>query len=211
MNKAIGLVAFIAGAAIGSFATWQYVKKKYEKLAQEEIEEVREYYGHKHSEPEQAEDEESVEEFVNSTTAAIANRDKPSVAEYAAKISKEGYTNYSNNAKHEDPKLKDRFVPPSVPDPVDKPYVISPDEFGEFEEYAQISLTYFADGVVTDDDDEILDNWEEIIGNALDHLGEYEDDAVHVRNDARKCDYEILARNKKYSEFLDENPHKVGF
>lgn len=213
MNKAIALVTFAVGAAIGSFATWQYVKKKYEKLAQEEIEEVREYYGHKYVGPEQAEDvvTEVENEVARTTAAVMANKDKPSVAEYAAKLAKEGYTNYSNNANREDPKPKDHFTFPSVPDPIDKPYVISPDEFGEFEDYSQINLTYFADGVVADDDDEILDNWEEIIGDALDHFGEYEDDAVHVRNDARRCDYEILARDKKYSEFLEENPHKAGF
>lgn len=213
MNKAIGFVTFAVGAALGSFVTWQYVKKKYEKLAQEEIEEVREYYNDKYVGPEQGENiVAEVEDTVARTTAAVmANKDKPSVAEYAAKIAKEGYTNYSNNAKHADPEPKDHLTPPSVPDPIDKPYVISPDEFGEFEDYSQISLTYFADGVVADDDDEILDNWEEIIGDALDHFGEYEDDAVHVRNDARRCDYEILVNKQKYSEFLDENPHKVGF
>ena len=32
---------------------------------------------------------------------------------------------------------------------VEKPYVISPEEFGEFEEYEKISLTYYADQVLS--------------------------------------------------------------
>ena len=35
---------FTAGAAIGSAVTWKLVKTKYEKLALEEVEAVREYY-----------------------------------------------------------------------------------------------------------------------------------------------------------------------
>ena len=45
MNKTvIGIISFAAGAAIGSVATWMLVKNKYEQIAQEEIEEVREVY-----------------------------------------------------------------------------------------------------------------------------------------------------------------------
>ena len=32
------LLAFIAGAGIGSVCTWQLLKRKYEQIAQEEIE-----------------------------------------------------------------------------------------------------------------------------------------------------------------------------
>ena len=35
---------FVAGAAIGSVATWRFVKTKYEQIAEEEIESMREYY-----------------------------------------------------------------------------------------------------------------------------------------------------------------------
>lgn len=32
------------------------------------------------------------------------------------------------------------------------------------------------------------------------HFGEYEDDSVYIRNDAMKCDFEILADNRKFSD-----------
>ena len=44
MNKLSYLLAFAAGALIGSAATWYFVKDKYEKLAQEEIDSVKETF-----------------------------------------------------------------------------------------------------------------------------------------------------------------------
>ena len=44
MNKARGFVMFVLGAAVGSVATWQYTKKKYERIAQEEIDSVKEIF-----------------------------------------------------------------------------------------------------------------------------------------------------------------------
>lgn len=37
-------IAFVAGGALGSLATWMFVKKKYEQIAQEEIDSVKEVY-----------------------------------------------------------------------------------------------------------------------------------------------------------------------
>ena len=41
MNTKINLFMFVMGAIAGSVATWQYVKKKYERIAQEEIDSVK--------------------------------------------------------------------------------------------------------------------------------------------------------------------------
>ena len=90
----------------------------------------------------------------------------------------------------------------------DTPYVISPDDFGEFEDYEMITLTYFSDGVLTDDNKQRLDDAEDIVGKDFaEHFGEYEDDAVYIRNDERKCDYEIIRDLDSYSELLRERPH----
>ena len=96
----------------------------------------------------------------------------------------------------------------SAPEKVsDTPYVISPEEFGEKEDYETISLTYYADGVLTDDNDEKMEDYEETIGkDSLDHFGEYEDDSVFVRNDKLRCDFEILSDLRTYSEVLKLKP-----
>ena len=60
---------------------------------------------------------------------------------------------------------------------------------------------YYADGVVTDDEREIVDDWADLIGpDFMTHFGEYEDDSVFVRNTVLKADYEIL---KDLSPFHD--------
>lgn len=195
MNKTI--IAFIAGAVIGSITTWQLVKQKYELIADEEILSVKEYYARKNSQRyEGPQDSEEAEERTSSVP------EKPDISEYAKQLSQQGYTSYDKySAKDEESKTGT---------PREKPYVISPDEFGEIEEYSKISLFYYADGVLCDDRDVPVDNLDEIVGaDFASHFGEYEDDSVFVRNDARRCDYEILRSLKAYSEVLEENPYKA--
>ncbi len=82
-----------------------------------------------------------------------------------------------------------------------EPYVISPDDFGDVAEYETITLMYYSDGVLADDNDEIVSDSESLIGkHALQCFGEYEDDSVFVRNDNQKCDFEILLDSRKYSD-----------
>ena len=38
------VISFVAGAAIGSLLAWKFAKDKYERIAQEEIDSVKEYY-----------------------------------------------------------------------------------------------------------------------------------------------------------------------
>lgn len=90
----------------------------------------------------------------------------------------------------------------------DKPYVIPPEEFGEMEGYVQSSLTYYADRVLTDEDDNVIDDVDGIVGaDFYKHFGEYEEDSVFVRNDGKKHDYEILKDFRLYSDVVKNNPH----
>ena len=96
------------------------------------------------------------------------------------------------------------------PAPIQAPHVISPDEFGDQDGYDEISLTYYSDGTVTDDNDRAMDEdeIEETIGkDSLTHFGEYEDDSVFVRNDRLKVDYEILMDQRSYADVLREKPY----
>lgn len=83
------------------------------------------------------------------------------------------------------------------------PYLITPEEFGENEEYETIELNYYADGVLADDNDDVIDDISETIGDeALNHFGDHEDDAVFVRNETRKVDFEIVLDKRTYSEVV---------
>lgn len=188
MSKTSSLIAFMLGMAVGSAATWQLVKNRYERRAEEEIASVKEFYQNKQAA--QAED---------AKNAAERAREKPSVAEYAKLLKEQGYvTNYSNTPEPVEEETAE-------PEPSgERPYVISPDDFGELAGYEKISLTYFADGVLADEENEEVDDVEDLVGDALSHFGEYEPDSVFVRSDARKCDYEILRDLRRFSDVMDD-------
>ena len=217
MSKASTGFAFVAGLTIGAAGAWYYLKDKYAKLAEEEIASVKAAYA-KREKPTTEEkaghfpqkrtdrsqncadrllahikDGEQTLETVSLVNAA-KNMDKGSITEYTQRLQEAGYKDYSRTIDEK---------PSGTPGEV--PYVISPDEFGELEDYTKVSLTYFADGVLADECGEIVDDVEEIIGDGLDHFGEYEDDSVFVRNDAKRCDYEILKDLRDFSDFKKKN------
>ena len=192
MNSKLAFIfGTIIGAGIGVAGTYSYFKDKYEKLAEEDFNSRRVFDEDK---------KEESEEPVAEKTADSRTVDKPNIAEYAARLQKEGYVNYSDM---QDKKQKQKIA-------VDRPYVIQPSDFGEFDDYEKISLTYTADGVLLDDMNEIVDDIEETVGeDSLEHFGEYEDDSVYVRNDAKKCDYEILLDQRNYQEILETQSHRT--
>lgn len=194
-NKLIFSLAFIVGAAAGSATTWYLLKDKYAELAQEEIDSVKEVFARR----EQERKDESVKKTVAEGIKNV-DKNKPELKEYAEKLKRTGYVRYSDRAGEEE----------TEPEELDKPYVIPPEQFGDNDEYEQISLTYYADSVLTDENDEIIEDVEETVGfESLNHFGEYEDDSVFVRNDARKCDYEILLDQRTYFEVTKGRPHQM--
>ena len=196
MNKTINFVMFVLGTAVGSIVTWRYVEKKYEQIAQDEINSVKEVFSKREAE---------FTEDVDARIKADNAKEKPSVVEYATRLREQGYTNYSDMADEKPEEVK------KEPMTVDKPYVIAPEEFGDFDNYEKISLSYYADQILADDNDEIVDNIEDVVGfDSLNSFGEYEDDSVFVRNDRLKCDYEILLDQRKFSNVINRKPHEVN-
>lgn len=189
MNKTT-IFAFIFGAAIGSVITWRFVKDKYARMADAEIADMEEYYSDKYSEKENTEDDSS--EPVKK--AETIKYHQPDLFEYAKVLNDNGYTNYSNVEEAAEE------IKRGVKDLNNEPYVISPSEFGELD-YEQESLTYYADGVLTDQQGNVIEDPDELVGpNFEDHFGEYEDDSVFVRNENEKIDYEILKDLRNFSD-----------
>lgn len=185
--------AFVIGAAIGSIIAWKLLEAKYERLAREEIDSVKEVFSRREQvNPAPVEDDETVEAVEDEEENTRAE-DK----ETATQIIRE-YNKYSSNSNQE--QVGERKM-------ANKPYVISPSEFGEIYEYDTISLTYYSDQVLVDEDDELVEDVERLVGfDSLTHFGEYEDDSVFVRNDTLKCDYEILFDHRKYTDVISKKP-----
>lgn len=186
MNKTtIGILSFIAGVAAGGAVVWKLLKTKYEQIAQEEIDAVREAYAEYleddgvSAEPE----EEKIEEVPVD----------PEKEEYEAIIQEENYAKKKKGGK------KKVSVNKNV-------RVISPKEFEELEYdgYDIVQLTYYAgDGVLADDYDQVIEDVEDKVGAAsLKTFGEYDDNIVYVANDASELIYEICLDNGKYSNVV---------
>lgn len=128
-SKGMAFLAFIVGAGMGSVCTWKLLKRKYELIAQEEIDSVKAAYATREI------GKGFVESFRDGLKVAEdrtqKDEDDVDFKKYASIIQKEGYTDYSRSVEE---KKGEAFV--------EKPYVISPEEFGEFEEYEKsASLT----------------------------------------------------------------------
>lgn len=165
---------FVAGAAIGSVVTWKVVKDKYEKTIKEIISVI-----------EEDDSEDETVDIPEYGFEAIERARKLNLKEYASMIAEQ---NYAQNEEVLD---------------VERPYIITPEEFGECDGYGVVSLYYHADGVLTDTQNEIIDYVDDVVGlDAFNHFGEYEDDSVFVRNDKLKTDYEILRTEDKYSDIV---------
>lgn len=184
---------FSAGATIGSLVTWKLVKTKYEQMAQEEIEFVKERFEKKYG---------TTEEDHSEDTVVPGSNEKPSLSEYEDMLrdleyKKEQHMKVKNASKEADG---------GDDEVIYEPYVISPEEFDEHEDYEVETLTLYADGVLTDWYDEPIDVDEYVGKDALNHFGEYEKDTVYVRNEEHKCDYEIQRDTRSYYE--DVHPQK---
>lgn len=168
------ILIFAAGVAIGSAVTWKLVKDKYKKLADEEIASVKEIWSKKHP----------------TMDVDITAQPKQTHVDYAErKTAREIILENKYSDKKEEEDYMDK-------------YVISPEEFSE-SELPSGSLTYWADGIVTDEANCVMDedDIEETIGSdALNHFGEYEDDSVFVRNETLNEEYEILMDTRRFSD-----------
>lgn len=199
-SKLLSFLAFVMGASVGSLVTWKCVEKKYKQIAQEEIDSVKETYAKMRKddfEAKQADLEAMKAKLhpVEPEQVKTPEVQPEEVKAYEDIVARHNYTSYSNDINEKGGDVM-----------VDRPYIISPDEFGDYPDYETISLTYYNDKVLTDEYDEIVDDIDDLIGeDSLNHFGEYEDDSVFVRNDALKADYEILLDPANYSDIVSQD------
>lgn len=180
MNKPLIFVGgLLAGTITGFFIGKIFYKKKYEYLANEEIESVREAYQNDVS--------------ADDTPFDIS----PSKNENLSNIKSYGEIINEYSSKKEMPPVEEAMT---------KSYIISPDRFGEEcdshgNEYALITLLCYKDGIITyEDSNDICTNAYEILGcDPMDHFGEYEEYTVYIRNDELCIDYEILFEPNYYN------------
>ena len=178
------VIIFALGVAAGSLVTWKIVEEKYKRIADEEIESVIEHFKAKLDK----------DDIKKNGTKEHPKRSGDVPFTELVKMENEQLVKDLGYDVEDDAIVKTESVREYI-----KPYIISPEELGEFGNKIR-SLTYYADFVLADEDDYMISDPEAIIGDALEHFGEYEDDAVHVRDENIECDYEILKSEKTFSE-----------
>ena len=188
---------FAAGAAIGSLVTWKVLDKKlkdeYEQRLAEDTASIKEAFT-----------DENLREMVDiidrvnevGTTNAVPPEDFRKIVQKLDYIAEDSV----DNAKEERPITMDE---------AEFPAVIDPNDYGEYADYDTQTLYYYTDDVLADDMNNVVEDVEDIVGSyALTTFGMYEDDAVHVRNDRKRCYYEVLRSECAYSEKYGLNLYK---
>lgn len=184
MNKAAYAVAFVCGAVVGA-AAWSVYKEKKAKSLEERQEVVDDF-----EDVQEPEDDEAEEVTI------LSDKDKAAVTQVVDDIiAKSGYSvgDHTNDG-----------------DDDDGPYVIAPDEFGDFEDYDAISMTLTSDGVLVDTDGTRVEDPENSVGtNYMKYFGVYPDDpdSVYIRNDDLCCDFEIVKDLRTFEEIDADIPH----
>lgn len=200
--KVRDLIIFVAGCAVGGIGASLYLKDVYRRYAQEEIDSVIDRERHKRETEacsygraveDSTEDEERIEQ---AKEAAKNAANKSSITEYANVVKKEGYKDYSEYSKPEPVEEKEVNANPIS-------YIL-PSEFGDEEAYEQIELTYYADGILADEEGDLVQDIDLTVGNEFDeHFGEYDDAMVYIKNDVMKAYYMIYMSDDCYRDIFE--------
>lgn len=224
MNKKLfGVIMFAVGAAVGSAVTWKLVKTKYEQIANEEIQSVKEEYtdlmvkmkkklyeSATYVEPEdsvEAASEEDDADYPDDDDRDFTEKEKQQI-EYYKLTSKYRDGNTDNDAEDdENGEEGDEGEDDEVPY-INGPYVITPEDFScSPPGYNAQTLDYFSDGVLADDWGVKLDVDETIGEENVDRFGEYVDDILYIRNERTEIDYEVTRDPRTYDEVVRMNPN----
>ena len=195
-NTVRGALFFILGAASASFITYKVVEKKFKDIADEEIESVKAMYERKLA---KLELDKPVKELKRVTITDDGVYEEKE--ETPTKVNINPYSSLVNNLGYSDDK-KEEKEEVAVNTDIE---IVPPEDFGEYG-YKCESLTYYADKVLTLDDDTKITDIEKYVGyDSLNTFGEYEDDSVFVRNHGMKTDFEILKDSRTYSDVVGDD------
>lgn len=203
-NVETKLIMFATGSVIGSVVTWYFLKKRYEKIIKEEINSVKETLKSSSRVNHSDKWHEHLEDYIyNKKLTLKENLEEAKNLKDVHQVEKitqdNGYVDYSGIMT----KPKEKKEEKGETTTTNSVHIITPEEYGNGD-YETVSLMYFSDGVLTDDQREPIENVDEVIGEeSLLHFGEYEEDSVFVRNDDLKADYEILLDIRKYSDVVN--------
>lgn len=220
MNKKVLIASFfslVLGAVGGIFSGYFFAKNKFLKQADKEVESVKnsmkEYYERKYH---SSNPEENVK--VPETKPSVVKSEEADGREEDVGKYKDYTKPYISSHPDETPveKPTSSIVSPT-PKPESKPkikqakkrpYLITPEEYMA-SEYDPETLFWFNDKILSTDKGEIIEDIDALLGPGnIDKFGIYRDDAIMIRDDENKVDYEIIFQDMKYSDKFVNGPDK---
>lgn len=189
----------IIGAAAGLFTGKYYFEKKYEDIADKKISDMEEYYGRTDEYARQSDDisEENDEEV---------SEERPERPRKSSKKERVDYTQYFNDEDEDEiaesvqrneelEKIRKSGKPPKI--------VSYEDSCDLPEEYERETLIfYYYDNTLTDEDDNVIDDPRELLGDALTKYGfsdTEDEDEIYVVNYQLEKVYEIQKMYDNYT------------
>lgn len=191
----------LAGAVAGYFIAEKRLREKYNQLAEEEIDSMREHF----------------------RSRLVAKETKPDLADLGKKVEDLGYRPPveeigDDKAMPEEPETANIFESQIVWDMEKElagrtpriPYVIHVDERHE-SGYTETTMTYFAgDDVLCDERDKVVNEPDDVVGiENLDRFGHGSNDpnVVYIRNDTLGVDVEVVRSERTYAEDVHGMTH----
>lgn len=189
MRPVESTVIFMLGVGTGVMVTWMTLKDKYEKLAKDEIQAVRDYY----KKNDDAEQKNGLKGKLEPSRGILDPKEEVKNSELYEKAEK-AMKNYSYNsiAKEEAPvEIADDFE------------IYGFDEYQNVDDlrYEHVAMTFYRgdDTLGEDGIDDPVDIWVAIGKEALDRLKNTKEEIVCVRNNKLGIDYEIAISDQSYS------------
>lgn len=191
-----GIIGFGAGLTVGAFI----FKKKYQKIADEEIKSV--IHTFKRDLKDISNISKKYEAEVKNQVLSEKDLKKPDILKYKDAV--KDYTSLNGDEDGLAEYLKAINGDKKEVENNRPYYVIEPDEFGMLDDYEQIDCTYFlGDGVLTDDKGNVFED-DRIFNSEFVEYFKDGESVVLLRNDEKKCEYEIVYDPGNYLEQKEE-------
>lgn len=193
MNKTF--IAFGAGLAVGIGGTYFYLKQKYEEKLSEQIQEVRRHYQEKQEKPKAKEEKD--EKFTNRFEES-EERGKNRIAYESIAKRYQG----SDEQRPVDPAEQES---PPEDEPEEEIFTVTEEEIESYDNFEGIDLTYYAeDDILCDDQEQVIEDPEAIIGDALTKFGVKSGypNTVYVINKRVRAIFEVLMVEGSYQEIV---------